>query len=102
MQLPNRQHATIDRRKLRDYALNPAHPEGRHKARVILSALGLTAADSEWLATTLLQHLGAAEAVLTETRRPGASCTEQTYKSGAAAAVPESEPVGCVAVRRLD
>ncbi|CAM5531981.1 hypothetical protein TMEC54S_00276 [Thauera mechernichensis] len=66
MQLPNWRHATIDRRKLRDYVLNPAHPEGRHKARVFLSALGLTAADSEWLATMLLQHLGAAEAVLTD------------------------------------
>lgn len=66
MQLPNWQLATIDRRKLRDYVLDPAHPEGRHKARVFLSALGLTGADSEWLASALLQNLGAAEVVQTD------------------------------------
>lgn len=66
MQVPNWQNATINIRKLRDYALNPGHPEGRHKARVFLSALGLTAADSDWLATKLLENLGAAEAVIVE------------------------------------
>lgn len=67
MQVPNWERATIDRRKLQDYVLNPAHPEGRHKARGFLSALGITAADSEWLALALLQNLGAAEAVQTDT-----------------------------------
>ena len=66
MQVPNWQRATIDIRKLRDYVLNPGHPEGRHKARVFLSALGVTAADSAWLASALLRNLGAVEAVLME------------------------------------
>jgi len=34
--------------------LNPAHPRGRHKARVFASALGLTAAEAEFLRERLL------------------------------------------------
>lgn len=63
MQLPNCSSATIDIRKLHDYALDPNHPEGRHKARVFLSALGLGASDSEWLAATILGNICAADAV---------------------------------------
>ena len=47
MKLPNAQRAVIDLRKLRDYALNPNHGRGRHKARVFFAALGLTADDAE-------------------------------------------------------
>lgn len=57
MLLPGLEHACIDCRKLTGYALDPSHPEGRHKARVFRSALGLTAADSEWLATAILAGL---------------------------------------------
>ncbi len=63
MRLPNIANATIDIRKLRDYALNPNHPEGRHKARVFLSALGITASDSEWLASVILRNIAKANAV---------------------------------------
>ncbi len=49
MLLPNIAKASIDQKKLADYVLNASHPEWRHKARVFLSALGLTAADAEWL-----------------------------------------------------
>ncbi len=62
MRLPNYEHATIDIRKLREYVLNPNHPEGRHKARVFLSALGLTASDSEWLVSMLVDGLRTADA----------------------------------------
>ncbi|MBI2877292.1 MAG: hypothetical protein HYY20_10455, partial [Candidatus Tectomicrobia bacterium] len=41
-------------RKLRDYCLNPAHDEGKHKARVFV-AVGVTAADAEELRDTRLQ-----------------------------------------------
>jgi len=64
MLLPNREKANIDIGKLTDYVLNPNHPEGRHKARVFLSALGLKAEDGEWLADTILTHLGKSEAVM--------------------------------------
>lgn len=66
MRLPNYEQVTVDIRKLRDYALNPNHPEGRHKARVFLSALGVTAADSAWLASTLIHGLKSADAVEVE------------------------------------
>lgn len=65
-QLPNCSTAMIDVRKLHDYVLNSGHPEGRHKARVFLSALGITAADSEWLASTILQNLADGMAVQAE------------------------------------
>ncbi len=43
MELPNADSAFIDDRKLTEYCLNPEHEEGKHKARVFASALGLTA-----------------------------------------------------------
>jgi hypothetical protein len=45
--LPRGSEAEIPEAKLRDYALNPRHPEGGHKARVFLSALELRRED--WL-----------------------------------------------------
>lgn len=41
MRLPNGEKAVVNIVKLRDYCLNPGHPEGRHKARVFRSALGI-------------------------------------------------------------
>jgi len=64
MLLPNIETATIDPKKLADYVLNASHPEGRHKARVFLSALGLVAADAEWLSNRVLAGLWQSEAVL--------------------------------------
>jgi len=43
--LPRASEAEIPDAKLRDYALNPQHPDGMHKARVFLSALGLSQDD---------------------------------------------------------
>jgi hypothetical protein len=43
--LPRASEAEIPDAKLRDYALNPEHPEGGHKARVFLSALGFRQQD---------------------------------------------------------
>jgi hypothetical protein len=39
----------VDINKLREYTLNPDHPKGKHKARVLKSALGITQNDAEWL-----------------------------------------------------
>lgn len=55
MKPPNGEQAIVDRRKLRDYCLNMAHPEGRHKARVFRSALGLTQDDADALADVFLE-----------------------------------------------
>lgn len=54
MPLPNADRAVVDIRKLREYALNPDHEVGRHKARVFASALGWTADDAELLREHLL------------------------------------------------
>ena len=44
----------VDLSKLRDYCLNPAHPRGRHKARVFRTRLGVTQADAAWLQQLLI------------------------------------------------
>jgi len=54
MKLPGGDRAIVGVAKLRDYCLNPGHPRGRHKARVFASALGLMAADAEFLREKLL------------------------------------------------
>lgn len=72
MLLPNIDRATIDLGKLADYALNPGHPEGRHKARVFLSALGVAATDSAWLADAILAGLRQSDAILQNTTPWGA------------------------------
>jgi hypothetical protein len=53
VKLPNAEQAFIDIAKLRDYSLRPQHKEGRHKARVFASALGLSVSDAEWLGERL-------------------------------------------------
>jgi hypothetical protein len=53
--LPNATQAVIDVRKLEDYCLNPSHPRGRHKARVLREALDLHRSDAAWLRETLLE-----------------------------------------------
>ena len=55
MILPNAAHAVIPPEKLRDYLLNPDHPENGGKARVF-AALGYTAANWEELAEDLRQQ----------------------------------------------
>ena len=62
VKLPNAERAFVDVAKLRDHCLNPNHPRGRHKARVFLAALGLTADDAEDLRATLLVVAGAEDA----------------------------------------
>jgi hypothetical protein len=52
MTLPNPERAVVDIAKLRDYCLSSTHPRGKHKARVFLASLGLSAANAE-----VLQHL---------------------------------------------
>lgn len=54
MKLPNGARAVVDIEKLRGYCLSTQHPEGRHKARVFLSVLGMASADAERLREILL------------------------------------------------
>jgi hypothetical protein len=53
--LPYSENAVVDIRKLRDYCLNPEHDDGKHKARLFLSSLGMTADHAEELQQILLE-----------------------------------------------
>lgn len=55
MFLPNAENAVVDIRKLRDYCLNPEHNDGKHKARLFSSILGMTADNAEELRQILLE-----------------------------------------------
>ena len=63
MKLPNAANAVIDIAKLRDYCLNPNHPEGKHKARIFLEKLGLTRNDAERLRQVILEAILKADAI---------------------------------------
>ncbi|MBE9202496.1 hypothetical protein IQ218_02190 [Synechocystis salina LEGE 06099] len=55
MKLPNPHQAYIDDQKLMGYSLNFSHADGRHKARVFKSALGITTENLEILKNSLAQ-----------------------------------------------
>ena len=57
MKLPGAPHAIIDRRKLEEYALSMVHPRGRHKARVFLSALGVSIENAAELETRIREAI---------------------------------------------
>jgi len=71
MALPNPDRAVIDIRKLRDYCLSPMNPVGKNKAKVFLSALGLTDADAQFLHDLIRMALLANEAILVKTDEYG-------------------------------
>jgi len=62
MKLPGAEKAVVDPRKLEDYCLDPAHPRGRHKARVFASALGLGRRDAGRFREALLAAAARADA----------------------------------------
>jgi hypothetical protein len=64
--IPNAENAFIDIRKLRDYALNPHHQVGKHKARLFAALLGMEMADAEELHDLLLQVVKTHEAEIEE------------------------------------
>jgi hypothetical protein len=53
--LPHPERAVVDLEKIRDYCLNFSHSLGRHKARVFVSALGITSSKAAWLRALFLQ-----------------------------------------------
>ncbi|NJL19993.1 MAG: hypothetical protein HC895_02900 [Leptolyngbyaceae cyanobacterium SM1_3_5] len=55
MLIPNAENAVVDIRKLRDYCLNLEHDDGKHKARLFSSILGMTADNAEELRQILLE-----------------------------------------------
>ena len=61
--LPNSERAILDVSKLEDYCLDPAHPRGRHKARVFRESINVTRTDAFWLREALLSGLQTNDAV---------------------------------------
>ena len=55
MIIPNADRAIVDIRKLRDYCLNPMHDDGKHKARLFATAIGITARHANELREELIQ-----------------------------------------------
>src|SRR5262247_1690080 len=53
MKLPNGDRADLGT-KIEDYVLNPTHWEGRHKARVFESMLGITRSNQQMLREAIL------------------------------------------------
>lgn len=66
MRIPNADRAFIEISKLRDYALNPTHRVGGHKARLFAGLLGITLSDAEALRDILLDVIQHEEAMLGE------------------------------------
>ena len=64
MFVPNAHRATVDIRKLRDYCLNPNHDDGKHKAYLFDSILGITDSHAEELREILLKIIITNEAKL--------------------------------------
>jgi hypothetical protein len=57
------QQVRIDPRKFTEYALNPAHPRGSHKARVFKKSLGYTNGNYELLQTQIENQVLNCEAI---------------------------------------
>jgi hypothetical protein len=64
MKLPNGDQAVIDPRKIIEYCLSTSHEDGRHKAHLFASILGLTIADADQLLNALRTAAASGEAAL--------------------------------------
>jgi hypothetical protein len=71
MLIPYANNAIVDIRKLRDYCLNLEHDDGKHKARLFSSILGMKAENAEELRLTLLENIKNHEAKLGRSDRFG-------------------------------
>jgi hypothetical protein len=72
MKLPHADQAVVDIAKLRDYSLNPLHPEGKHKARVFAATLGFSTSDAEKLLAMIVAAISTEEATTGATDEHGA------------------------------
>jgi hypothetical protein len=71
VKLPNSKRALIDPLKLMGYSLNPEHDEGRHKAHLFESLLGIKRSNADLLLRALQQAAVAEDAVLGKMDRYG-------------------------------
>ncbi|WP_407648961.1 DUF6883 domain-containing protein [Glycomyces albidus] len=68
---PDLARAEFDDRKLTKYALNPQHPVGGNKARVIKSRTGLGLNDAAEVKRQILENAPAAEPIMGDTDEHG-------------------------------
>jgi hypothetical protein len=61
--LAHSDRALLDLGKLENYCLNPAHPRGRHKARMFYTVLGIQPGHATWLRAAILNGLNESDAV---------------------------------------
>lgn len=71
MKLPNSEMTIIDDSKLTAYSLNFSHDEGKHKARVFQSVLGITLKNLEEIKMVLLEAVKNYEAIPTKANSYG-------------------------------
>ena len=71
MLIPYANKAIVDIHKLRDYCLNLEHDDGKHKARLFSSTLGMKAENAEELRLILLEIIKTHEAKLGRSDRFG-------------------------------
>jgi hypothetical protein len=64
VKLPNGERALIDPRKLLGYSLDPEHEEGRHKAHLFESLLGLNRQNAQLLLNAVKAAALTGEAIL--------------------------------------
>lgn len=70
LELPRRHEAEIPPAKLKGYALDPDHDEGKNKARVFASALGIRQADWEYLAEQIMAGIDRSPVIGVRTEGP--------------------------------
>jgi hypothetical protein len=92
VKLPNGGRAHIGS-TLREYVLDPLHREGRHKARMFASLLGITAKDHERLERAIL-HAAA-------TSREVESCGDQGHGALYSLRFPMTTPEGRAVVQTV-
>jgi hypothetical protein len=63
MMLPNAENAIVEVERLREYSLNPHHPQGNYKARTFLGKLGIGRNDAELLRSLVLEAILTAEVI---------------------------------------
>lgn len=71
MKLPNPEQAVMDSQKLSGYCLNPNHADGKHKAYVFQSALGIGLSEEEELKQALLDAIQKYEAIPDQSNQYG-------------------------------
>jgi len=72
VKVPIADRAVVDIRKLTDYCLSHEHPRGKHKARVFLSALGMTTAHAGEFRDALLQKVRSEDCAISAVDEYGA------------------------------